>query len=107
MQTYVVDDESILKIGRQSLIRSFVEERRGKKVVGTYCKNPFGCSGIVFMAEDSNNTEAFVHYVELHFVLLVIYLHMLLLLVKCFRYGKKKAGFWKLMVVKKTLRQGS
>lgn len=38
--------------------RSFIEEKRGKKVVGTYCKNPRGCSGIVFLAEDANSTEA-------------------------------------------------
>jgi hypothetical protein len=38
--------------------RSFIEERRGKKVVATYCKNPKGCRGVVFMAEDATGNEA-------------------------------------------------
>lgn len=38
--------------------RSFVEEKRGKKVVGAYCKNPRGCKGVVVMAEDADSSEA-------------------------------------------------
>lgn len=38
--------------------RSFVEEKRGKKVIGSYCKNPRGCKGVVVMAEDAMASEA-------------------------------------------------
>lgn len=38
--------------------RSFVEEKRGKRVTGCYCKNPRGCKGVVVMAEDANSSEA-------------------------------------------------
>jgi hypothetical protein len=38
--------------------RSFVEDRRGKQVLATYCKNPRGCAGIVLMADDADNSEA-------------------------------------------------
>lgn len=37
--------------------RAFVEERRGKQVLATYCKNPRGCSGIVLMADDADVRE--------------------------------------------------
>lgn len=40
------------------LYRSFVEEKRGKKVIGSYCKNPRGCKGVVVMAEDAMASEA-------------------------------------------------
>ena len=40
------------------LCRSFVEDRRGKQVLATYCKNPRGCAGIVLMADDADYSEA-------------------------------------------------
>lgn len=35
-----------------------MEEKRGKKVIGSYCKNPRGCKGVVVMAEDAMTSEA-------------------------------------------------
>jgi ariadne-1 len=35
-----------------------VEEKRGKQVIGTYCKNSRGCRGIVLMADDADSSEA-------------------------------------------------
>ncbi|RYH32039.1 hypothetical protein EON65_01405 [archaeon] len=51
-------EEACLEEGKSCLIKSFVEERRGKKVIGTYCKNPRGCKGVVFMNEDADVSEA-------------------------------------------------
>lgn len=38
--------------------RSFVEDRRGKHVLATYCKNPRGCAGILLLADDAVYSEA-------------------------------------------------
>lgn len=35
-----------------------MEDRRGKQVLATYCKNPRGCAGIVMMADDADYSEA-------------------------------------------------
>jgi hypothetical protein len=35
-----------------------VEDRRGKHVLATYCKNPRGCGGIVLLADDADYSEA-------------------------------------------------
>ena len=39
-------------------VRSFVEDRRGRQVLATYCKNPRGCDGIVVLADDADYSEA-------------------------------------------------
>ena len=43
---------------RKLLVKAFVEEKRDRKVIATYCKNPIGCNGVLLMAEDANCTEA-------------------------------------------------
>eukprot|EP00981_Chlorochromonas_danica_P000629 scaffold143_cov173-Ochromonas_danica.AAC.5 len=58
MQQFFADEPTLIA-AKTSLIRSFVEERRGKRVMGTYCKNPRGCKGVVFMADDADMSEAF------------------------------------------------
>lgn len=40
------------------LVKAFIEERRDRKVIATYCKNPIGCNGVLLLAEDANYTEA-------------------------------------------------
>ena len=42
----------------RSLIRAFVEERRGVHIVTSYCKNPKGCAGVVLMADGADSSEA-------------------------------------------------
>jgi len=43
---------------RKLQVKAFVEEKRDRKVMATYCKNPIGCNGVLLMAEDANCTEA-------------------------------------------------
>ena len=49
------------------MFRAFIEERRGKHVIGAYCKNPKGCSGIVLMADDALYCEAYCSLCSLTF----------------------------------------
>jgi hypothetical protein len=57
MQAYFVSAD-VAASAKQLIIKSFVEEKRGKRVTGCYCKNPRGCKGVVVMAEDANSSEA-------------------------------------------------
>jgi hypothetical protein len=52
-------DATTCEEARNVLIRSFVEEKRGKQIVAAYCKNPRGCAGVVLLADDADYSEAY------------------------------------------------
>ena len=47
-------DPVIFASTRKILVQAFVEDRTGRQVKATYCKNPGGCVGIVVMADDAD-----------------------------------------------------
>ncbi len=49
-----------LKEAKSVLLKSFVEESKyNKTTLVSYCKNPKGCNGVLFLADDANCSEAF------------------------------------------------
>jgi hypothetical protein len=49
-----------LKEAKSVLLKSFVEESKyNRTTLVSYCKNPKGCNGVLFLADDANCSEAF------------------------------------------------